>query len=94
MVYYKLVFYLLLLLFQYDILCYGGNTLTSQREMSKINKMVQIILKEKVISKVQLIMRSGISISYYEKLKPFMEELYENIIQYDKELKLWKSLEK
>lgn len=68
--------------------------MTSQREMSKINKMVQIILKEKAISKVQLVMRSGISISYYEKLKPFMDELFENRIQYDKELKLWKSLEK
>jgi len=55
--------------------------------------MVQIILKEKAISKVQLVMRSGISISYFEKLKPFMEELFQERIQYDKEMKLWKSLE-
>ena len=67
--------------------------MTSQKEMSKINKMVQIILKEKAISKVQLVMRSGISISYFEKLKPFMEELFQERIQYDKEMKLWKSLE-
>ena len=67
--------------------------MTSQKEMSKMNKIVQIILKEKVISKVQLIMRSGISISYFEKLKPFMEELFESRIQYDKETKLWRSLE-
>ena len=67
--------------------------MTSQREMSKINKLVNIIVKEGVISKVQLIMKSGISISYYEKLKPFMEELFSFKIQYDKSTKLWRSLE-
>ena len=66
--------------------------MTSQREMSKIRKMTQIILKAGKISKVQLVMQSGVSISYYDKLKPFMEELFEEQIRYDKELKLWISI--
>jgi len=66
--------------------------MTSQREMSKINRMVDIIIKEGVISKVQLVMRSGISISYYEKLRPFMEELYPHKIQYDKSMKVWRAI--
>jgi len=67
--------------------------MTSQREMSKIRKMIQIILKVGKISKVQLVMQSGISISYYEKLKPFMEELFEEQIRYDKESRLWMVIE-
>lgn len=63
--------------------------MTTQKEMSRINKMVDIIQKEGAISKVQLIMKSGISISYYEKLKPFMEELYPHKVRYDKIMKIW-----
>ena len=60
--------------------------------MSKINRMMEIIQKEGVISKVQLVMSSGISISYYEKLKPFMEELYQHKVQYDKSMKVWRAI--
>jgi len=67
--------------------------MTSPREMSQIRKMAQIILKAGKISKVRLVMNSGISISYYDKLKPFMEELFEDKIYYDKESKLWKTIE-
>ena len=68
--------------------------MTSQRELSKINKMVKIIEDEKVISKVQLIMRSGLSISYFDKLKPFMEEIYSHKIKYDKSEKVWRVIER
>lgn len=64
--------------------------MTTQKELSRINKMVTIIQKEQAISKVRLVMMSGISISYYEKLKPFMEEIYQHKIRYDKETKIWK----
>jgi len=74
------------------MLCYGEKIMTSQREMSKINKLVQIIEKEKTISKVQLVMQYGISISYFEKLKPFLEELYSHKVQYDKETKVWRAI--
>lgn len=66
--------------------------MTTQKEMSKINKMMEIIQKEETISKVQLVMRSGISISYYEKLRPFLEEIYQHKVRYDKTLKMWKAI--
>lgn len=66
--------------------------MTTQKEMRKINKLREIILKEGTIGKVQLVMRSGISISYYEKLKPFLEEIYQHDIQYDKNTRVWKSI--
>jgi hypothetical protein len=57
--------------------------------MSKINKLVEIIQKEGPISKIQLVMKSGISLSCYEKLKPFVEEIYPHKVRYDKETKTW-----
>lgn len=63
--------------------------MTTQKEMSKINKLVEIILREGAITKIRLIMISGISISYYEKLKPFLEEIYPHKVQYDKTTKIW-----
>lgn len=67
--------------------------MTTQKEMSRINRMVQIIQKAGAISKVQLVMQTGISISYYEKLRPFMEEIYPHKIRYDKETKTWQAIE-
>lgn len=64
--------------------------MTTQKEMSKINRLVELIKREGVISKVHLIMKSGLSISYYNNLKPFLEEIYPHLVQYDKETKLWK----
>ena len=60
--------------------------------MRKINRLLEVILKEKTISKVRLVMQSGISISYYEKLKPFLEELYSHKVQYDKFTGTWKAI--
>jgi len=68
---------------------YGVFQMTSRKEMSRMNRMVDCIRKEKRITKVQLVMKSGISISYYEKLKPFMEELFQHTIRYDKDTKSW-----
>jgi len=53
---------------------------------------MEIIQKEKVISKVQLVMQSRISISYYEKLKPFLEEIYQHKVRYDKSDKMWRAI--
>ena len=66
--------------------------MTTRREMSKMNRMVECIRKEGRITKVQLVMKSGISISYYEKLKPYMEEIFQHSIRYDKESRSWVSL--
>lgn len=66
--------------------------MASQKEMRKMERMVQIIEREGVISKVQLVMKAMISISYYEKLKPFMEELYAHRVQYDKDTRTWRAI--
>ena len=66
--------------------------MTTRKEMSKINRLAEIIQKEKKISKVQLVMASGISISYFEKLRPFLLEIYQEQIRYDKESKMFESI--
>ena len=63
--------------------------MTTQKEMRKINRLMEIIQKEEKIGKIPLIMKSGISISYYEKLKPFLEEIYPHKVQYDRLTKVW-----
>jgi hypothetical protein len=67
--------------------------MTTQKEMTRINEMVQIIERNGIISKVQLVMQSRISISYYDKLKPYMEEIYNHKVRYDKESKTWHAVE-
>lgn len=66
--------------------------MTTRGEISKMNRMVEIIRKNKSISKIQLVIASGISNSYYEKLKPYMEELFKDIV-YDKQTKTWHQIE-
>jgi len=68
--------------------------MTTQKEMSRINRIVEIIEKEGVISKVQLVMKSQISISYYEKLKPFIEEIYPHRVRYDRITKNWEAVKR
>lgn len=63
--------------------------MTSKKEMVKINSLVEIIQREGKISKVQLVMKSRISISYYEKLKPYMEEICYHKVRYDNTTKNW-----
>jgi len=38
-------------------------------------------------------MTSGISNSYYEKLKPYLEELFSHSLRYEKETKTWNAIE-
>ena len=67
--------------------------MTTRKEMSKMNRMVETIRKEGKISKVRLVMQSGISISYYEKLKPFVEELFADSIRYNKDERMWEAID-
>ncbi len=73
------------------MLCYG--VLTTRKEMSKMSRMVDLIRANKKISKVQLVIQTHISISYYEKLKPFMEELFSQSIRYNSVDRMWESIE-
>ena len=63
--------------------------MTTQKEMSKINRMMELIKKNGKIDKYNLVMQSGLSISYYEKLKPFMERIFSHNISYDKTSQMW-----
>ena len=51
--------------------------------MSRINRLVEIIQKEKKVSRINLIMASGMSISYFDKLKPFLLTIYQEQIRYE-----------
>lgn len=66
--------------------------MTTKKELQRINLLLEIIEKAGKIGKIQLIMDSGISISYYEKLKPFLEEIYHYRVQYDRNSKMWYSI--
>jgi hypothetical protein len=66
--------------------------MTTQKELRRINRLVEIIQKEEKITKVQLVLKSQISISYYEKLKPFLEEIYPHKVRYDKDTKTWEAI--
>jgi len=66
--------------------------MASRKEMSRINDMCRTIQKEGTINKVQLVMRSNISIVYFEKLRPFLLELHQDKIMYDREDKVFKAL--
>ena len=60
-----------------------GLILTTRKEMSRINRLVELIQKNKKISRVDLIMASGMSISYFDKLKPFLLTIYQEQIRYE-----------
>ena len=66
--------------------------MASRKEMSHINDLCRIIQKEGQIDKVDLVMRSRISISLFEKLRPFLLKLHQDKIMYDKDSKLFKAL--
>ena len=73
------------------MLCYG--VLTTRKEMSKMSRMVDLIRKNKKITKVHLVIQTHISISSYEKLKPFMEELFAQSVRYNSVDRMWEAIE-
>ena len=67
--------------------------MTTRKEMTRINRIVEQIEKNSPISRVKLIMACGISVSYFDKLKPFILELYPHKVRFDAETKLWYKME-
>lgn len=65
--------------------------MTTRGEMRKMSHMVNIIREEGRIGKIQLVIRSGISNSYYEKLRPYMEAMFTDI-EYDRGTKTWRAV--
>ena len=57
-----------------------------------MNRMVDIIKSNGDIHKFDLIEKSEISLSTYEKLKPWLEHRSKEIVRYDKSTKKWISI--
>jgi len=61
----------------------------SKSQFKITNKWIAIVSEFKRINKFLLIDQLGISISYYEKLKPWIEYKFPDFISYDRETKDW-----
>ena len=55
------------------------------------NRIKQIIKEAGTIHKYDLIEQARISLSTYEKLKPWIEYRFSDFVSYDKTTKMWKS---
>ena len=66
--------------------------MASKKDMKKMNAMVAEIKKSKSIDRIQLVMRTGISVSTYDKLRPYMAEIFKHSVAYDATEKTWRSL--
>ena len=66
--------------------------MTTRGEMKKMNLLVNIIRRNGHINKIQLVIASDISNSYYEKLKPFILALFHDV-DYDKTTQTWHAMQ-
>jgi len=66
--------------------------MVSGKDYLSIERMLRIIHDAKKIRYFELIDRARISITKYNQLKTYMLDKYDNEIQYDKTLKIFKSL--
>jgi len=66
--------------------------MVTRGEMSYLRDIVAIIREAKQISTIQLVIRSRKSLSYFEKMRRFIPELYHDI-QYNRETKFWEAIE-
>ena len=53
------------------------------------NRFKELVKKEGRIHKFEIMNQLGISISTYEKLKPWLEYTFFKFMKYDKEMKRW-----
>ncbi len=60
--------------------------------MSILSNLARIVREKKTITRRQLILASGFSISYCEKLLPYLTELFTDII-YDKSTKTYQAIQ-
>ena len=66
--------------------------MASQFDMSKMTNLVNIIQEHKRIGRVDLVMKASISISSYDKIKPYLQELFKHKVRYEKASKEWVAL--
>lgn len=58
-------------------------------EKIKIKEIIDIIQENSPVSTVQTILKSRISVLYFEKLKPLVIKRSNDMVQYDEEEGLW-----
>ena len=66
--------------------------MASRHDMNRLNELVKIIQADGPITKVGLVMKARMSISLFDKLRPFLVEVHQDKVQWDSDTKLWKSL--
>jgi len=66
--------------------------LPSKKEMSILSKLAKIVRERKTITRRRLIIDSGFSISYCEKLLPYLTELFTDII-YEKSTNKYQAIQ-
>ena len=64
----------------------------SRKEMAKLAHLAKIVRERKKILRQELILASGFSISYCEKLLPYLPVLFTDII-YDKSTNMYEATE-
>lgn len=61
----------------------------STNDMKNANRLLNIIKKAEAINKYNLILQSEMSISVYDKLKPFLLHIWPNSVSYNTKTKIW-----
>ena len=67
--------------------------MASQVDMMNMNKIVDVIRDKKRASHIDVVMMSGLSISVYEKLRPYVTQLFIHKVRYNKPEKMWEWIE-
>ena len=57
--------------------------------MIQLNALKQIIQDEKQISVTDLVMKSSVSISVYNKFRPYLAKIFEGQVKYDHPYWIW-----
>lgn len=69
------------------------NAMPTPAEMFKMSRLVGIIRNKGSIDRIDLVIESGISNSYYEKLKPYILRLFKDI-EYDRATRTWRTIKR
>lgn len=60
-----------------------------QAQANKVKKMIEIIAKEGEINRFILCQKVGLTVRDYYLLAPYMKEVHQGIVQYDRDTKNW-----
>ena len=65
--------------------------MTSARRDERIMEiMMQVVKARKEVSRIDLIGATGITLNEYGRVKPFFEEKFQDLLEYERSTKKWK----